>query len=323
MGIRSPALREPKGGCYAADILPENPVTGQRPQSGAIRLGWSGISCQLMAGGTPMHVWQWLLTGLVAGLLARLVLRNSDLGLGGDLALGSFGGIAAGILVRYSGVTTPGAGLAHVIVALVGASGMIVTMHLLLKATHKAGRLLQGVKPPASLEAALSTLGERERRVLSRFLSRQPVARDAVAEEQERETLGQRAADRIASFGGSWPFLGIFAAVLLAWMTFNDEATRPFDPYPFILLNLVLSCVAAVQAPIILMSQNRQTERDRLHARLDYEVNLKAEVEILALHEKLDELRLTAWRDLLAIQERQVELLEKLQAGRGEASGAP
>lgn len=270
-----------------------------------------------------MHVWQWLLTGLVAGLLARLVLRHSDLGLGGDLALGSLGGIAAGILMRYSGVTTTGAGLAHVVVAFVGAAGMIVTMHLILRATHKAGRLLQAVKQPVSLEAAVSTLGERERRVLSRFLTRQPVARDAVAEERDRETLGQRAADRIAGFGGSWAFLGIFGAILLAWMVFNDESAKPFDPYPFILLNLVLSCLAAVQAPIILMSQNRQAERDRLHARLDYEVNLKAEVEILALHEKLDELRQTVWRDLLAIQERQVELLEKLQAARRDAGEGP
>lgn len=260
-----------------------------------------------------MHVLLWLVTGLVAGLLARLVLRRSYLGIGGDLALGSLGGITAGALMRYSGVTASGGTATHVIVALLGAVGMIVAMHLVLRATGKAGQLMKSAKLPIDLDATLAKMGERERRVLSKFLSRQPVARDAVAEERNRETLGQRAADRIASFGGSWAFLGLFGAVLMAWMAFNVEDPKGFDPFPFILLNLVLSCLAAVQAPIILMSQNRQAERDRLHARLDYEVNLKAEVEILSLHEKLDELRQNAWRELLEIQQRQIELLERME----------
>lgn len=260
-----------------------------------------------------MHVLQWLVTGIFAGLLARLVLRRSYLGIGGDLALGSLGGITTGVLMRYTGVTASGGAVTHVFVALLGAVGMIVAMHLILRATGKAGQVMKGARLPIDLEAALAGTGERERRVLSKFLSREPVARDAVAEERNRETLGQRAADRIASFGGSWSFLGLFAAVLLAWMAFNVEDPKGFDPYPFILLNLVLSCLAAVQAPIILMSQNRQAERDRLHARLDYEVNLKAEVEILALHEKLDELRQNAWHELLTIQQRQIELLERLE----------
>jgi uncharacterized membrane protein len=101
---------------------------------------------------------------------------------------------------------------------------------------------------------------------------------------------------------------------MFSWMLYNSEIAKPFDPFPFILLNLLLSCLAAIQAPVILMSQNRQAERDRLNARLDYEVNLKAEMEILALHEKLDELRERAWRDLLVTQERQLELLRKLES---------
>jgi uncharacterized membrane protein/uncharacterized membrane protein YeaQ/YmgE (transglycosylase-associated protein family) len=260
-----------------------------------------------------MHVWQWLLTGLAAGLVARLVLTDSRLGLGGDLALGSLGGLAAGALLRFVGIAAPESGAIHIAVALVGAIGMIAAMHVLLRTTQHAGRLIKAASIPHELEARLAALGERERRVLAKFLGREIVARDAAAVEQDRATLGQRAADSIAAFGGSWAFLGLFAAVLLAWMLYNGETAKPFDPYPFILLNLVLSCIAAVQAPVILMSQNRQAERDRLHARLDYEVNLKAEMEILALHEKLDELRERAWRELLATQERQLELLEKLE----------
>ena len=126
-------------------------------------------------------------------------------------------------------------------------------------------------------------------------------------------------ADHLASFGGSWAFLGLFFAIMLAWMVYNTERSQPFDPYPFILLNLVLSCLAAVQAPVILMSQNRQASRDRVAAQLDYEVNLKAELEILELHEKLDGLRERAWTELLALQERQIALLDQLEQRSREA----
>jgi uncharacterized membrane protein/uncharacterized membrane protein YeaQ/YmgE (transglycosylase-associated protein family) len=261
-----------------------------------------------------MHVWQWLFTGLAAGLMARLVLRGTRLGLGGDLALGSLGGLAAGALMRLAGLITPESGAMHIVVALIGAIGMIAAMHIMLRATHHAGRLLKSAIKPFDLESSLAGMDDRERRVLTKFLKREPVSRDAVAVEEGRTTLGQRAADAIASFGGSWAFIGLFAAVLFAWMLYNSETTRAFDPFPFILLNLVLSCLAAIQAPVILMSQNRSAERDRLNARLDYEVNLKAEMEILALHEKLDELRERAWRDLLATQERQLELLQRLES---------
>jgi uncharacterized membrane protein/uncharacterized membrane protein YeaQ/YmgE (transglycosylase-associated protein family) len=261
-----------------------------------------------------MHVWQWLFTGLAAGLMARLVLRGTRLGLGGDLALGSLGGLAAGALMRFVGFITPESGVMHIVVALLGAIGMIAAMHILLRATQHAGRLFKSAIKPVDLESSLAGMGDRERRVLSKFLKREPVSRDATAVEEDRTTLGQRAADHIASFGGSWAFIGLFAAVLFAWILYNNEIAKPFDPFPFILLNLLLSCLAAIQAPVILMSQNRQAERDRLNARLDYEVNLKAEVEILALHEKLDELRERAWRDLLATQERQLELLQKLES---------
>jgi uncharacterized membrane protein len=127
-------------------------------------------------------------------------------------------------------------------------------------------------------------------------------------------TLGQRAADRIADFGGSWVFIAIFGLVMLCWMLLNSYvlAARPFDPYPYILLNLVLSCLAAIQAPVIMMSQNRQEDRDRLRALNDYQVNLKAELEIRHLHQKIDHLLSRQWERLVEIQEVQIELINQI-----------
>lgn len=265
-----------------------------------------------------MHVWHWWVTGLIAGLIARLILRRSTLGLPTELALGSAGGVACGALMRFAGVTEPETGLAHVLVALVGALGTIAIIHALVRATVGAGRIMGAAIAPLDLQAGLAQLGDAERRVVGKFLQRKPVSHDVEVESRATESFGERAADRIASFGGSWAFIGLFGAFLSAWILFNLEQSKPFDPYPFILLNLILSCVAAAQAPVILMSQNRQAEKDRLHAHADYEVNLKAEMEILALHEKMDELRDKAWHDLLELQQRQLALLEKLERRSAE-----
>ena len=134
----------------------------------------------------------------------------------------------------------------------------------------------------------------------------------------ETSTLGQRLADTVASFGGSWTFILIFAGVLIVWITINAVSLlgQPFDPYPFILLNLVLSCLAAIQAPIIMMSQNRQNEKDRLKADNDYRVNLKAELEIRHLHSKMDLLLTHQWQRLLEIQQVQTDLLEEISNKR-------
>jgi uncharacterized membrane protein len=123
----------------------------------------------------------------------------------------------------------------------------------------------------------------------------------------------------VASFGGSWRFILVFAAVMVAWMALNTWllAQEAFDPFPYILLNLMLSCLAAVQAPVIMMSQNRQEARDRARARNDYLVNLKAELEIRLLHEKLDHLLRHQWERLLEIQEIQIELMNELVQRRG------
>jgi uncharacterized membrane protein len=127
-------------------------------------------------------------------------------------------------------------------------------------------------------------------------------------------TFGQYVADRVAAFGGSWTFIIIFFVVLVFWMGINSALllAKPFDPYPFILLNLVLSCIAALQAPIIMMSQNRQEARDRLRSENDYQVNLKAELEIRHLHEKLDVLMRHQWQKLLEVQQIQMDLMREL-----------
>ncbi len=136
-------------------------------------------------------------------------------------------------------------------------------------------------KNPAAALRIIAEMGEKLRQT-NELMSRQ-VARNVLEEAEERLTLGQRIADKVAKFGGSWPFIMIFAVVMTCWMGVNVARLTSFDPYPFILLNLVLSTVAAIQAPIIMMSQNRQASKDKLLAENDYQVNRKAELEIAAL----------------------------------------
>jgi uncharacterized membrane protein len=166
--------------------------------------------------------------------------------------------------------------------------------------------------------APYDALDERAKKVARHIAERKPIARHISKEIDAHMTLGQRSADAVASFGGSWTFVGLFAAVMLVWVGLNAfllvRRGTTFDPYPYILLNLFLSMLAAIQAPIILMSQNRHSEKDRLNADHDYEVNLKAELEIMLLHEKLDALREKQWEELLAIQKQQLNLLGALKA---------
>jgi len=130
----------------------------------------------------------------------------------------------------------------------------------------------------------------------------------------ESLTLGEKLSDRLASFGGSWKFILFFAGVIIIWICWNAyRAAIAFDPYPFILLNLVLSCLAALQAPVIMMSQNRQESKDRLRSENDYQVNLKAELEIKHLNEKMDHLLTRQWQRMLEIQDLQIELIEELR----------
>jgi len=174
-----------------------------------------------------------------------------------------------------------------------------------------------------SYHAAEKLLGQsyesmdvRTRKVARHITERKHISRNTAKESDEVMTFGQRAADKVASFGGSWAFIGLFAATLIAWVILNSfilvNYDKTFDPYPYILLNLFLSMLASIQAPIILMSQNRQAEKDRLNVEHDYEVNLKAELEIMLLHEKVDMLREGQWGELLAIQKEQLRLLGEL-----------
>lgn len=132
---------------------------------------------------------------------------------------------------------------------------------------------------------------------------------------KKNTTFGQRMADKIAKYAGSWPFIIVFLLFLVGWMYLNATGVlfKPFDRYPFILLNLALSCLAAIQAPVIMMSQNRQALRDRAAADNDYETNMKSELEISLLHEKMDYLMSTKWEHIIELQQLQIELLAHLQ----------
>lgn len=169
----------------------------------------------------------------------------------------------------------------------------------------------------------MERLSEVERKVLEALLNREPISKDVVAELEDDRTMGQKVADLVAAFGGSWTFISLFMFVLLLWVALNSIvlSDKGFDPYPYILLNLFLSMIAAIQAPIIMMSQNRQAVRDRADAAHDYEVNLKAELEIRNIHEKLDELRETKWAELVVMQQEQIKLLQQLLTDRERSRG--
>lgn len=166
------------------------------------------------------------------------------------------------------------------------------------------------------LRKGLDELSEAEKVIVHHFAERAHVSKNTNNEFDTQQTFGQRLADHVAAFGGSWTFIIIFGTIMLGWLAVNTipliHHGKPFDPYPYILLNLVLSMVAATQAPIIMMSQNRQSAKDRLDASHDYEVNLKAEMEILALHRKMDALREEQWHELIAMQQEQIRILSQL-----------
>jgi uncharacterized membrane protein len=173
------------------------------------------------------------------------------------------------------------------------------------------------------LDTGLDQLPERERRVITRVAERSQISRDVNSAFDEKQTFGDRLADRVARFGGSWTFIVLFLGTLVAWAVLNSVVlawySAAFDPYPYIFLNLMLSMLAALQAPVILMAQNRQATRDRLAAGHDYEVNLKAELEIMGLHEKLDRIRSQHLEELLRTQQEQLGLLAQLAGAKGRA----
>ena len=164
------------------------------------------------------------------------------------------------------------------------------------------------------LEDELGELSALDNEVIESLQQHEILSSDLIKQFETKLTFGQRLSDRIATFGGSWRFIILFGAVLFGWIILNGILllNRGFDPYPFILLNLILSCLAAIQAPIIMMSQNRAEARDRLRAENDYKINLKAELEIRHLHEKIDHLLRRQYNRLFEIQQIQIELLEEI-----------
>jgi uncharacterized membrane protein/uncharacterized membrane protein YeaQ/YmgE (transglycosylase-associated protein family) len=273
-----------------------------------------------------MRILAWILSGIAAGWLTGYALKREGYGLLGNLLIGLSGGLVGGWALHTAlGVRVEGGLAAHVLTGMLGGVLLVGGVRLLDRVARRA-RLLPEAKPgadsPTDLDAAVRRLGDFERRVWAQVLRRTPVATDPNAEFDQQTTLGQRVADRVAAFGGSWTFISLFVLAMALWIAVNVRSDRPVDPFPFILLNLALSCLAALQAPIIMMSQNRQAARDRVDAQNDYRVNLNAEMQILALHGKFDEMREQHLQELLELQRRQVALLEALAAG-GRDRGRP
>ena len=261
-----------------------------------------------------MQALVWLISGLMAGWLARIVMKRKKSGFLSDVTLGILGGVIGAWMLGSLGGKVPVAGSpTHVAVAVVGAMILVGAGRLLERATFHAGLTNSTGSVPGvtELEAYVKRLGAVDRRVFSALLRRQPVSR---APSETEITFGQRVADAVAEFGGSWTFLSLFAAFLLGWILLNTKEGPEWDPYPFILLNLLLSCLAAIQAPVIMMSQNRQASKDRLAAQRDYEVNLKSEMEVMSLHTKLDEAREMQWKALLEMQQAQMQILDRLES---------
>ncbi len=168
------------------------------------------------------------------------------------------------------------------------------------------------------MEDEKGELTELEQSVIQSFKDNEILTRNIDAEYEGKLKTGERIADKIATYGGSWKFIITFAIILTIWVIVNSVVPlfRPFDPYPFILLNLVLSCLAAIQAPVIMMSQNRQESKDRARSEHDYQINLKAELEIRNLHQKIDHLLTHQWERLVQIQQVQLEMMEELKSRR-------
>ena len=159
-------------------------------------------------------------------------------------------------------------------------------------------------------------LNELEQKVKESISDEELLSKSSEDKYDTKVTFGENLADKVADFGGSWKFISIFGVLIIGWIIFNSLtllSSKPFDPYPYILLNLMLSCLAALQAPIIMMSQNRQETKDRLRSEYDYKVNLKAELEVQNLNEKLDFLINIQWRNLLDVQQMQIDMLDEIK----------
>ncbi len=275
-----------------------------------------------------MQLITWTATGLGVGWLVRTAMRSRrEFGLIGDLTTGWLGGVVGGWLFRRLGVVGPDEAAVHVVAALVGASALLLAVRTLRRATSVARVVAPSnvIPPLVDLDEHIRGLGELERRIIRSLLSKAPVSTDPNQAFEAQATFGERVADKVALFGGSWTFIGLFFIAMFSWMTMNQEMARAFDPYPYILLNLILSCLASLQAPIIMMSQNRLSAKDRSDAKNDYEVNVRAELQIRGLHEKLDSMReeeLVRLTRVVELQQRALDALRlRLDDQGGPAAG--
>ncbi len=270
------------------------------------------------------HLTIWLAIGLSAGWITRRAVRGDpQYGILGDLTTGCLGAVVGGWLMRKTGVLAPDNLLGHVFTAMVGATILLTLIRWLWHALPTVSRLSTGqskLQIP-DWEAWVRQSTDFERGLVARLLGRDSSRADPNQVFDTQLTFGQRIADKVASFGGSWTFIGLFFISMISWMVLNEDLSKPFDPFPFILLNLILSCLAAIQAPIIMMSQNRQSARDRIDAGNDYEVNLRAELEIMALHAKLDAARAEELTQLVAQLKAQADQLQRIEAHMGAAGG--
>ena len=266
----------------------------------------------------------WVLSGLLAGWAAGKLMKGRDYGVIGNIILGLIGSLVGGWLLHGLGYNAPNDLLRNAIVSVFGAVLVLGVARRLRPVTRQTRKVLGDVASVADIEAQFRKLGDLERSTLARWIKREGRVQDPNQMFEEQMTFGQRVADQVARFGGSWTFIGLFLLMMLVWMIINSESRAKWDPYPFILLNLVLSCLAALQAPVIMMSQNRQNAKDRVMANNDYEVNLRAEMEIQKLHTKLDAQREGDWKELIEVQQRQIELLHEiirdLRTARGEGA---
>ena len=272
-----------------------------------------------------MELITWTATGLGVGWLVRTAMRSRrEFGLIGDLTTGWLGGVVGGWLFRRLGVVAPDDPAVHVVAALVGASALLLAVRALRRATSVARVVAPAaaISPLVDLDEHIRGLGELERRIIRSLLSKAPVSTDPNQAFEAQATFGERVADKVALFGGSWTFIGLFFIAMFSWMTMNQEMARAFDPYPYILLNLILSCLASLQAPIIMMSQNRLSAKDRSDAKNDYEVNVRAELQIRGLHEKLDSMREEELVRLTRVVELQQRALDALRQRLDDQGGA-
>src|SRR5262247_3811766 len=244
----------------------------------------------------------WLASGALSGWVAGKLMKGRDYGVSGNIILGILGSVVGGWVLDVLGFAGPRDLWRHALVSLMG-SMLTLGIARRLRPVARGTRRVSG-----------------DRGAIDRLLKRGE-HRDPNTAFEEGMTFGERVADKVARFGGSWTFIGSFLLLMLLWMILNGQLKKPFDPFPFILLNLCLSCLAALQAPVIMMSQNRQASKDRLMASNDYEVNLRSELGIHSLHTRFDELRERDWAELVKMQQRQIELLESIVRDLSEKDG--